>query len=163
MLRELLDEETGLEEFGPDEWGNFEPQDELAVRRLMIRLEQVTRDRDTIKKRKAAVVASYDEQIARFDSDEKFIRSSLQVWCERHGKTTFPDVGTVSLAKGDPKIEVDDKDALKGHVGEMFTKTVFDETEAKRYALERALEGELLPGVKFVPGGPSLRVRKAAG
>jgi hypothetical protein len=162
MLRELYDEETGLEEYGPDEWGSFEPQDELAVRRLMIRLEQVTRDRETIEARKRAVVQSYDEQIARFEEDEKFIRSSLQVWCERHGKTTFPDVGTVSLAKGNPKIEVSDRDALKENVGAMFTKEVFDETAAKAYALERALEGELLPGVTFVPGGPSLRVRKAA-
>jgi hypothetical protein len=159
MLRELLDEPTGLDEVGD----SFEPQDELAVRSIMIRLEQLGRDADAVKARKAAVVRSYDEQIQRIEEQAEWLRRSLAAWVERQGKATFPDVGTAYLSSGKPKLRIIDRDAFRDHTADVFVKETWDETWAKNYYLERALEsGEVPPGCELVPGGPELRVRKAA-
>lgn len=159
MLRELSDEPTGLE--GVDD--TFEPADELAVRSIMIRLEQLGADAERIKATKKAVASAYDEQLARVEEQVEWLRRSLSAWCERNGKTSFPDVGTAYLSKGDPKVRVVDRDAFREATGDVFVKETWDETWAKSYALERALEdGEILPGVELVPGGPEIRVRRAA-
>lgn len=159
MLHELQDEPTGLEEVD----ATFAPTDELSVRGILIRLEQLGRDAEKVKGRRDAVAASYDDQLARIEEQRAWLRSSLQVWLERGGEAKFPDVGTAYLAKGKPKVQVVDRDAFRAATGDVFVKLTWDETWAKGYALEQALEqGEILPGVELVPGGPELRVRKAS-
>lgn len=159
MLRELQDEPTGLE--GIDD--AFAPTDELAVRGILIRLEQLGRDAAKVKERRDAVAASYNDQLERIEEQTSWLRSSLQAWLERGGEAKFPDVGTAYLASGKPKIQVVDRDAFRAATGDVFVKETWDETWAKNYALEQALEqGEILPGVEIVPGGPELRVRKAS-
>jgi hypothetical protein len=158
MLRELHDEPTGLDDVDDA----FEPQDELAVRSILIRLEQLGRDLDAVKTRKAAVVRAYDDQLQRLDEQAEWLRRSLAAWVERHGKTSFPDVGTAYLSKGRPKLRIVDRDAFRDYTADVFVKETWDETWAKNYYLEQALEtGELPPGCELVPGGPELRVRKA--
>lgn len=163
MLRELDDEPTGLDELDPATAPLELDRDDLpAVRRVMIRLQQLEREIDRVDATKRAVAATYDEQLARLGADRQWLRSSLQAWVERNGTAKFPDVGTAYLAKGDPKVEVADRDALKRELGDLFTKATFDETGAKAYALEQALKGNPLPaGVNVVPGGPRLQIRKA--
>lgn len=159
MLRELQDEPTGLEDVADA----FEPQDELAVRGILIRLEQLGRDQATIKARRDAVVGSYNDQLERLADQEGFLRRSLQAWLERGNDAKFPDVGTAYLQKGAPKIRVVDRDAFREATKDVFVKETWDETWAKNYALGLALEsGEIMPGVELVPGGPELRVRKGA-
>lgn len=155
MLRELFDETIDI--------GALEAEhlDELGVRRLLIRAAQLERDLEKTKTLKQAVTEEYDRQLEALAEQLRWIRGSVQAWVERNGKASFPDVGTAYLAHQEPKIEIVDKDAFKAAVGAMFVKEVFDETGAKGYALERALElGEILPGVQIVPGGPGLRIRK---
>jgi hypothetical protein len=159
MLRELQDEPTGLEEVADA----FEPQDELAVRGILIRLEQLGRDQAAIKARRDAVAAAYNDQLERIADQEGFLRRSLQAWLERGNDAKFPDVGTAYLQKGSPKVRVVDRDAFRAATGDVFVKETWDETWAKNYALALALEsGEIMPGVELVPGGPELRVRKGA-
>lgn len=159
MIRELLTEDTGLDAFGAElDLGD----DPLAVRAAMIRLEQLERDEASVKATKAAVVDAYDRKLSSISEQARAIRSSLQVYCERFGKASFPDVGTVYLANEKAKISVVDRDAFRDATAAVFVKEAWDETWAKSYALERAtVEGELLPGVELVPGGPAVRVRKA--
>lgn len=159
MLHELQDEPTGLEEVAD----SFEPQDELAVRGILIRLEQLGREQASIKQRRDAVAAAYNEQIERLADQEAWLRRSLAAWLEAGNEAKFPDVGTAYLQKGSPKIRVVDRDAFRDATGDVFVKETWDETWAKNYALQLALEsGEIMPGVELVPGGPELRVRKAA-
>lgn len=159
MLRELHEEPTGLEDVGDA----FEPADELAVRGILIRLEQLGRDAEKIKARRDAVAAAYDDQLERISEQAEWLRRSLQAWLERGGEAKFPDVGTAYLQAGKPKIVVRDRDAFKAATADVFVKEVWDETWAKNYALEVALEqGEIMPGVEVVPGGPELRVRRAS-
>jgi hypothetical protein len=155
MLNELFDEEVEVDLAEP-------PVDELAVRNLLIRDAQLERDLGRVKKTKQAVAGSYDEKITALEGQRAAIRSSLQAYVERNGNVKFEDVGTAYLAKGEPKVEVEDAEAFREHLAAMFVKEVFDETAAKAYALERATAaGEILPGVKLVPGGPGLRIRKS--
>lgn len=171
MLHELQDEETGYEEIDAETPAlDLGASDVVAVRAMMIRLQQLDRQTEKVQATRDAVVAAYAEQLDRIERDRQWLRSSLQAWLERYGETTktggrkirFPDVGTASLAKGDPKVDVADREAFRGELGAMFTKEVFDETDAKRYALALALDGKPIPaGVNVVPGGPQLRIRKA--
>lgn len=160
MLRELLDEPTGLDDVGD----SFEIQDELAVRSVLIRLEQLGRDADSVKRRRDAVVATYNDQLQRIDEQAEWLRRSLAAYVERTGeKVSFPDVGTAYLSKGKPKLRIVDRDAFRAATADVFVKETWDETWAKNYYLDRALEtGEIPPGCELVPGGPELRVRKAA-
>lgn len=160
MLHELFDEETGLD--GVDDV--LPLNDELAVRGVLIRLEQLGRDRDAVKRRRDAVTQAYDDQLGRISEQESWLRSSLQAWLEAGNEAKFPDAGTAYLQKGQPKIRVSDRDAFRAATADVFVKETWDETWAKSYALQLALEsGEIMPGVELVPGGPELRVRKAAG
>lgn len=160
MLRELLDEPTGLDDLVVDD--GFELQDELAVRSVLIRLQQLDQDAADVKRRRDAVRETYDRQLSSIEDQADWLRRSLAAWVERHGKTSFPDVGTAYLQRGGPKIRVVDRDAFRDATGDVFVKTAWDETWAKRYALEQALEaGEILPGVELVPGGPELRIRRS--
>lgn len=163
MLRELNDDPTGLDEIDPSTAPlELDAEDLPGVRSVMIRLQQLERAADKVEATKKAVTATYDEQLRRLDADRQWLRSSLQAWVERHGSAKFPDVGTAYLAKGDPKVTVEDRDAFKAELGDLFTKPVFDETGAKRYALEQAVKGNPIPaGVNVVPGGPRLQIRKA--
>lgn len=159
MLHELHDEPTGLDDV--DDVIPFE--DELAVRSALIRLEQLGADAEKIKRRRDAVVESYNAQLERLEDQMQWLRSSLQAWLERGGEAKFPDVATAYLHAGKPKIKVVDRDAFKSATADVFVKEVWDETWAKNYALEVALEqGEIMPGVEVVPGGPELRVRRAS-
>lgn len=158
MLPELNDEPTGLEEI--DETITFE--DELAVRNALIRMQQLERDLEKASARRKAVEGAYRQQEERIQRDIGWLRKSLQDWLERGGEAKFPDVGTAYLQRGDARIEIVDAAAFKEALSAMFTKEVFDETGAKRYALEQATTaGELVAGTALVPGGPSLRIRKA--
>lgn len=162
MIPELRDEATGLDELNLEEPIAIEPGDIAAVRALMIRVQQLERDEDRVKRTRDAVVATYAAQLDRIERDRAYLRSVLQDYVERNGTVQLPDVGTAYLAKGDPKVEIADLDALKGELGAMFTKEAFDATAAKAYALARGLEGEAIPaGVNIVPGGPRLQIRKA--
>lgn len=162
MIPELRDEATGLDELNLEEPIAIEPGDIAAVRALMIRVQQLERDEDRVKRTRDAVVATYAAQLDRIERDRAYLRSVLQDYVERNGTVQLPDVGTAYLAKGDPKVEVADRDALKQALGAMFTKPAFDETAAKQYALGEATEGRPIPdGVNIVPGGPQLRIRNA--
>lgn len=159
MLHELRDEPTGLDDVDD----TIQLEDELAVRGVLIRLEQLERDATRVKTTRDAVTRSYDDQLARIADQQQWLRSSLQAWLERGGEAKFPDVGTAYLQKGKPKIRIVDRPAFRDATADVFVKETWDETWAKQYALERALdEGEIMPGVELVPGGPELRYRKAA-
>lgn len=159
MLRELQTEATGLEEIHDA----FEPQDELAVRGILIRLQQLDADRERVEATKRAVVESYDQSLSAIAEQSDWLRRSLAAWVERNGTAKFPDVGTAFLATGKAKVRIVDRDAFREATKDVFVKETWDETWAKNYATERAVEdGELLPGVELVPGGPELRVRRAA-
>lgn len=157
MLNELRDEDTGIE-IGEEPLHLVEPVD---VRRTMIRLQQLEREIVAVKRTKKAVDEAYDAKVETLAGQCSTLRSSLAAWCEQNGKISFPDVGTAYLTTAKPKIAVRDLDEFRTALGDLYTKEVFDETAAKGYALERAVEdGEILPGVELVPGGPSLAIRK---
>jgi hypothetical protein len=166
MLRELQDERIDeLDELEPaDE--PLEIADEVALRRALIRIQQLERDEAQVKARRDAIVATYDRDAEHLAEQREFLRRSVASYLERlpagQQKVRFPDVGTAYLGRTDPKIEVEDKDALQAAVGSMFVREVFDLPGAKAYALERATtDGEIVAGTKLVPGGPGLRIRKA--
>lgn len=167
MINELENEATGLEEIDPEQLDLEQPLeldggDVVGVRRLMIRIQQLDRDAEAVKATKAAVVASYDDQLSKIEKTKAWLRSSLQAYVERHGNVKLPDVGTAYLQPGDPKVTVVDREAFRGEFEELFTKPAFDETAAKNYALEQIKAGHPLPpGVDVIPGGPQLRIRKA--
>lgn len=162
MINELQGEATGLDELDLEQPLELNSDDVVGLRRVMIRLQQLDAEEERVKATKAAVVASYDGQLDRIGRDRAFLRSSLQAYVERYGKVQLPDVGTAYLQAGDPRIDVVDREAFKGEFADLFTKPTFDETAAKRYALEQIKEGHPLPpGVDVIPGGPQLRIRKA--
>jgi hypothetical protein len=156
-MREVLDENTdqleGLDEI-PGEW---------ELRLALVRLEQLQRDEETMKRRKQMVVATYEQELAGIARQRDELRRSIEGYLVTHGgeKVRFPDVGTAYLTSTDPKIEVVDKAAFEAALGDLYTKPVFDMTAAKGYALDRALEGELVAGVEFVPAGKTLGIRRA--
>jgi hypothetical protein len=158
MLRELQDDDTGLEEL-PDEW---EIQDPLEARRAIIRLGQLERDLAGVKDIKKGVAAEYDRKAATIERDITRVRDTLRAFVFRHGKLSFPDVGTAYKRKTDPKLEIVDREAFEAELGAMFRKDSFDETAAKAFALEQALDaGVIIPGTELVPAGEDLTVRKA--
>lgn len=166
MLPELFDEpDIDLALFEAAAEADETTVDELALRALMIEDAKADRAIEKTKATRDAVAASYNDRIASFDARKQRVRSMLQAYLERQPGATkirFEDVGTAYLAKGDPKVEVADRDALKQALGAMFTKPAFDETAAKQYALGEATEGRPIPdGVNIVPGGPQLRIRNA--
>lgn len=167
MLPELFDEpDIDLEIFEAAAEADETTVDELALRALMIEDAKADRAIEKTKATRDAVAASYNDRIASFEARKQRVRSMLQAWLERQPdkkqKIRFEDVGTAYLAKGDPKVEVADRDALKQALGAMFTKPAFDETAAKTYALQEAVEGRAIPdGVNVIPGGPQLRIRKS--
>lgn len=155
MLRELFEEPVELEA--------EELEDEMAVRSALIRIQQLEVDEERVKATRTAVVESYDRKLQEIEEQRRWLRQMLQAWVERHGKTSFPDVGTAYSRRGDPAIEVTDRTAFKKALGDVFTKQTFDETAAKAYALERVLDhGELVDGTRLRPGGPTLGIRKAS-
>ena len=163
MLPELFEEPdvdlNEIGEAGPDSL------DELALRSLMIEDAKAAREIEKVKATRDAVAASYNDRIASLEARQSRVRTMLQAWLERQPgkapKIRFEDVGTAYLQKGDPKVEVADREALKAALGAMFTKPTFDETAAKQYALQEATEGRPIPdGINIIPGGPQLRIRK---
>lgn len=167
MLPELLNEpDVDLENIDVRMRGGEQPVDELAIRQLMIEDVKLQAQIGDVEKTKRAIAATYDDRIAKLEARRLRARALLQAWLERQPdgrqKIRFEDVGTAYLAKGDPKVEVADRDALKDELGAMFTKPTFDETAAKNYALEQALAGNAIPaGVNVIPGGPGLRIKRA--
>lgn len=156
MLRELLDDDVEIDD------ARLEEGDPFEARRLMIRLEQLERDEKTVKALKAGVVAEYDQRLKAIERQREEHRATLRSYVLRFGKASFPDVGTAYKRKTDPKIEVVDKEAFERELGAMFVKDVFDETAAKAYALDRALEeGVLVAGTELVPAGEDVTVRKS--
>lgn len=167
MLPELYEEpDIDLELFEAAAEADAAAIDELALRSLMIEAAKAEREIEKVKRTRDTVANAYNDRIASIEARQQRVRSMLQAWLERQPdgqqKIRFEDVGTAYLAKGDPKVEVVDHDALKSALGAMFTKPSFDETAAKNYALEEATAGRpLADGVNIIPGGPQLRIRKA--
>lgn len=159
MLHELMGETTGLEEVDLTQ-DAIEFSDELAVRSAMIRLQQLRADAEKVKHTRDVVKDAYDSQLASIEDSASFIERSLQEYVERNGNVKLPDVGTAYLAKQGPRIKVVDRDAFRAATGEVFVKEQWDETWAKQYALDLAVnDGELMPGCVLEPGGPALRIR----
>lgn len=167
MLPELYDDDqvVDLNEYDARVYDADGVVDDLALRQLMIEDAKADREIDRVKRTRDAVKASYDDRIASLQARKDRVRSMLQAYLERQpegAKVRFEDVGTAYLQKGDPKVEIADRDAVKEALGAMFTKEVFDETAAKAYALQEAIEGRPIPdGINIVPGGPQLRIRKS--
>lgn len=159
MLRELYDEEIDLDLMDEDAATALS---ELDGRRAMIRLEQLDRDEKRVKATKAAVAAEYDAQLSTIGRERERLRATLRALVFRYGKLQFPDVGTAYKRRTDPKIEIVDAEEFRAELGAMFQKPTFDETAAKAYALDRALdEGVLVPGTELIPAGEDVTVRKA--
>lgn len=157
---EVYAEDTGLDEIDD----SYVIADEWQLRSTMIRLEQIARDTATTKRRLAMIADSYKRDLERLAEDERVLRASVHAYLVNNGgeKVRFPDVGTAYLASGNPKIEIEDAEAFKAATEAAFTKSVFDETGAKAYALEQALEtGEIVPGTRLIPAGKTLAIRKA--
>lgn len=157
---DVLAEDTGLDEID----GAFEIEGEWHLRSAMIRLQQLEHDASVTKRRFEMIASSYKRDLERLAEQERELRASIHAYLVNHGgeKVRFPDVGTAYLAAADPKIEIVDTDAFKAATEAAFTKPVFDEAAAKRYALEQALEsGEIIPGTELKPAGKRLQIRKA--
>lgn len=156
MLNDLYDEPIDLDD--PD----VAELSELDGRRAMIRLWQLERDIEKTKKTKKAVAEEYDRRLDSLDREKERVRQTLRALVTRFGKISFPDVGTAFERRVDPKIEVVDKEAFERELGAMFRKDSFDETAAKNFALEQALDdGVIIPGTELVPAGHDITVRKA--
>lgn len=157
---EVYAEDTGLDEIDD----TYVIADEWQLRSTLIRLEQIGRDTAVTKRRLAMITDSYKRDLERLAADERVLRASVTAYLLNHGgeKVRFADVGTAYLTSGNPKIVVEDADAFKAATEAAFTKPVFDETAAKAYALEQALEqGEIVPGTRLEPAAKTLAIRKA--
>ena len=164
MIDALYDEEY----HDPDDIDQpAETFDLPVIRRFLIRLAQIDRERDEMSSTKAAIVARYDERDRELRAQAEKIRDTVRDWIERFHdgqKVSFPDVGTAFLRKTPEKIRVDDADLFRRWaLAEGLTKSVLDETSAKKLALEHALQsGELVPGVALEPAGVGLTVKGVA-
>jgi hypothetical protein len=162
VLKELYDEEITEDEFAalvekpPNDLGITE------IRRMMIRLRQVDREREKLTELRNAVVAPYNERIARYNSDEQVIRARLQAFVEAYGNAAFPDVGTAYLQTQKAKVDVvDASKAKKWATDNGFVKEEADVTAAKN-SLRDA--GEVPPeesGMEWVPERAVLAIRDA--
>lgn len=160
MLKELFDEPISEEEFEELVGREGDALSAVEIRRLLIRLRQIDRDRAKVKEIRDAVVASYAEKIGRFDADEKRTRESLYAFCRVHGTASFPDVGSAYLSSQGPKIEVQDSTRAKNwSKAQGYTKLEADITAAKKALLAN---GEVPPeesGMVFQPPHEILVVR----
>lgn len=155
MLRELLDENVEIDEAAPVE-------NELELRKLLIVVGQIEAEKEKLEKTKSAIAHEYAEKIGRLDERVRLLRASIESFVRANGKTSFPDVGTAYLSKTKPKVTVTDPEHVQEKYGDLFTKSVFDETDFRRYALERfESDGEILEGVDIAVPGETLAIRKA--
>lgn len=160
LLKELFREQIAPEEIDALVEA---PVDQLAttqVRQLLIRREQIKRDRDEIEWTKKAVVDSYDARVEVCDSEQSRIDARLLDYVKLYGKTAFPDVATAYLQEVKPKIDVGDLDkAKKWALDHGYKKDPEPDITACKNSFA---EGEIPPeasGFTLVPGGKAFRVR----
>lgn len=137
------------------------PTDAVGVRQLLIELAVLARRRQKTRGTLEAVKATYQQRLAALDQREAAVRSSLEVWCERHGKASFPDAGGCHLAQRTPALAIADRAAFDAWaVAHGFTRQIAD-TDAARAEADAvfAESGEVVPGLEWVQPEPTLVVR----
>lgn len=158
MLPELYDEQVEIPE---------QVADVVSARDLMIGIQQIKKEIETVKQTKAAVLASYDARLDTLVERKARAEGHLHDYLiNANGgeKLSLPDVGTAFLAKVDAKVAIADKKAAEAKYGAQFRKstTTFDETRFKEWALKRVTTtGEIPEGCAYVPETQDLRIREA--
>jgi hypothetical protein len=173
MLRDLLNEpDVDLEALESNnaiaEAGKGDNHvDEMAIRQLMIEDAKIDVEVDRVKRTRDAVAATYNDRLTALEARRARARTLLQAWLERQPegrqKIRFADVGTAYLAKGDPKVEVADRDALPLRArttssrSRRSTRPPRRATRSRRRSTARPIPA----GVNVVPGGPRLQIKRA--
>lgn len=137
----------------------------LDVRALLIRREQIDRERAALAEDHAAITAAYQARDKRLDRERARIVTACEIGLEAlGGRCSFPGIGTAYLTRQAPKIRVEDPTAFRAWAaGRGIFKQYVDEPAAKKAALEQVAEtGEIPPGADLVPEHRTLAVRKEA-
>lgn len=139
--------------------------DELAVRRMLIRLQQLEAEANQVHAVGQAVAATYAERVQALRAQATDIRANVQRYIEhvRGGdKVVYPDVGTAYLTKRKPRLYVSNQAEVEDWAGDKFYKRTLDTQAVLAYADGQAqASGELLPGIGRQPATTTLAVRSA--
>ncbi len=156
MLHELYDEQVEIPE---------QVADVVSARDLMIGIQQIKKEIETVKQTKAAVLASYDARLDTLEERKARAEGHLRDYLVNANggeNLALPDVGTAYLATAEGKVIVSDKKAASNVYLARFSKPTFDETAFKKWAGEHFIEtGEILEGCEYVPAALDLRIREA--
>lgn len=93
-----------------------DPRSQLSVlgaRAIMLRLKQITTEREANGRLLEAVAMPYKQRDAQLAKENDRLRDSLQAFLtQTDGKVSIPDAGTAYLSKRGPKVNVTDKEML---------------------------------------------------
>lgn len=142
--------------------------DPMLVRNLLIELQRGERKAALLRSTMASILGTYQARIDRIEERERAIRESLEIYVERNGPVSFPDVGGVTVAHRKPSVKIVEPEAFaawlikRGQSGQVSVdqKYTFG-TTAKKSAVAAIREGEVAPGCEVVPASTNLVIRKA--
>jgi hypothetical protein len=140
--------------------------DPMLARRLMIALAVNARKQERLRATMAAVLGEYQSLIDQAEERERRIRESLEVYVERNGSVSFPDVGSMHLQKRGASVRIVEPEAFaawlikNGQSGQVSVdqKYTFGPT-AKKSAVAAIREGEVAPGCEPVEPSQSLVIK----
>ena len=143
--------------------------DPMLVRSLLIELQRGERKAALLRSTMASVQGTYQARIERIEEREREIRDSLEVYVERNGPVSFPDVGGASVTNRKPSVRITEPEAFaawlikNGSAGQVSVdqKYTFGTTAKKAAVAVLHQTGEAPQGTEIVPASTSLVIRKA--
>lgn len=126
---------------------NGDDPNPLAVRDALIELARLSKQADEVDAVRKQIVERYADRMKQLAGRAQALRDSLQVYAERYGKASFPDVGGIHLTtqnKGGKAVVVD-AEKFEAHVRSQLveiaaacveTVEVFDKQAALGMALD---------------------------
>ena len=142
--------------------------DPMLVRGLLIELQRNERKAALLRSTMASIQGTYQARIDRLAERERDIRESLEIYVERNGPVSFPDVGGINLQTRGASVRIVEQEAFaawlikNGQAGQVSVdqKYTFGPT-AKKSAVAAIRQGEVAPGCEPVEPSQSLVIRKA--
>jgi hypothetical protein len=166
MLNELYFEDVELP-FDPAGEAPSTPGDDwtlVTVRNMLVRMRQLEREVVQAKEAKAAIVDSYDHQIAGKQAQVDTLRGSLQGILERGPfgpRLQFADAGKIHLSTAGGNVVLANQEAAVSEYGFRFEKSVTDITAMTAWARQHVAAGNAPPtGFEVAPKRKTLVVSK---
>ena len=143
--------------------------DPMLARSLLIELQRNERKAALLRSTMASIQGTYQARLDALAARERDIRESLEIYVERNGTASFPDVGSVNMTHRKPSVKITEPEAFaawlikNGQSGQVAVDQKYSfGTTAKKSAVAVLHEtGEAPAGTEIVPASTSLVIRKA--